>query len=129
MKLKRTPKSLAASRRGEPLVVTGAVRTEDCRPLAGATVRAWQTNGDGDYGPGEGENMRCCYLQGAARTDARGRYALETVVPGTYSGGRAHIHVVAGRDDATWLETEFLIDSNEPRARFDLVLPVSGAAG
>jgi protocatechuate 3,4-dioxygenase beta subunit len=39
------------ARIGQPLVVSGVVSGTDCAPLPGATVQAWQTNGNGRYGP------------------------------------------------------------------------------
>jgi protocatechuate 3,4-dioxygenase beta subunit len=87
-----TPANLEASRRGRPLVISGRVLAADCAtPVAGATVHVWQTNGDGDYGPSQGGDLRCCYLQGTMTTDAGGRYQFQTVKPGRY-GGPAHIH-------------------------------------
>jgi Dioxygenase len=90
--LARTPANLEASRRGRPLVISGRVLAADgATPVAGATVHVWQTNGDGDYGPSRGGDLRCCYLQGTMTTDAGGRYQFQTVKPGHY-GGPAHIH-------------------------------------
>ena len=73
MELKATKRNLAAARVGEPLVVTGIVRGENCAPLPGATINAWQTNGEGRYGRGAGTGSllltspaRC----GPARTGA-----------------------------------------------------------
>jgi protocatechuate 3,4-dioxygenase beta subunit len=87
-----TPANLEASQRGRPLVISGRVLAADCAtPVAGATVHVWQTNGDGKYGPSQGGDLRCCYLQGTMTTDARGRYQFRTVKPGHY-GGPAHIH-------------------------------------
>ena len=83
---------------GQPLIVWGTVYDESCAPLAGASLRVWQTDGEGVYGPGHGsEQIECCYLQGTVRTDPQGRYQLVTVVPGHYKGERppppAHIHL------------------------------------
>jgi protocatechuate 3,4-dioxygenase beta subunit len=108
MELKATKRNLAEARDGEPLVVTGTVRAEDCAPLAGATIYAWQTNGDGRYGPRRGDRDLCCYLAGAVRTGEDGRYTLETVMPRGYDGGPAHIHMRIGHADSVGLETELL---------------------
>jgi protocatechuate 3,4-dioxygenase beta subunit len=109
MELEATPRTIAAGRRGgERLIVGGVVRDEDCAPLAGATVIAWQTNAAGEYGPTRRGQMRCCYLQATARTDARGRYALHSVVPGGYADGAAHIHMQIGHADAEGIVTELL---------------------
>ena len=67
--------------------VTGVVYSRTCRPLAGVSIRALQTNGDGEYGPVVGDQPgACCYLQGLALTDGAGRYELDTVKPGHYKG-------------------------------------------
>jgi protocatechuate 3,4-dioxygenase beta subunit len=70
----------------------------------------WQTNAAGLYGPGEpgGGDVHCCYLQGTARTDAAGRYALETVMPGHYRDARApaHIHFEVSHRAARGIMTE-----------------------
>ena len=106
MALAVTEETLAASRRGTPLRLSGVVRSEDCRPLAGATLHAWHTNGDGVYGPpDEGGGVRCCYLQGTLLTDTEGRYRMETVMPGMY-GGRPHIHVELSHPRARGILTE-----------------------
>jgi len=142
----------AAARRGQLLLVSGTVYAADCAtPLAGATLQVWQTDADGEYGPGHGtNNLRCCYLQGALRTDARGRYELTTIKPGPYKGEAqpppAHIHFEVSHPDAGGLMTELLFEgdpsltpggqghvarptsvagSDPPllRASFDIVLP------
>jgi protocatechuate 3,4-dioxygenase beta subunit len=117
MELKATRRNLAAARIGEPLVVTGTVRAEDCAPLAGATLHVWQTNGKGRYGPITGGQDRCCYLAGTVLTGADGRYTLDTVMPRGYDGGPAHIHMQAGHPDARGLATELLFgDETNPQA-------------
>jgi polyisoprenoid-binding protein YceI len=90
---------------GQRLILLGTVYAEDCTPLPGVTLNVWQTNADGEYGPGhDTNNLQCCYLQGAVRTDANGRYQLITVMPGHYRGQSspppAHIHVEAHHPDA-----------------------------
>ena len=103
-----TPANLKASRRGRPLVISGRVLAADCAtPVAGATVHVWQTNGDGDYGPSQGGDLRCCYLQGTMTTDAGGRYQFQTVKPGRY-GGPAHIHFQVRNRHGDEVTTELL---------------------
>jgi protocatechuate 3,4-dioxygenase beta subunit len=139
MELKATERNLAAARDGEALVVTGTVRGEDCAALAGATVHAWQTNGDGRYGPRRGGRDVCCYLAGTVRTGEDGRYRLDTVMPRGYDGGPAHIHMQIGHEDSAGLETELLFgveptsyaaavvaeESSDGRVELDIVLPGS----
>jgi protocatechuate 3,4-dioxygenase beta subunit len=150
--LRGSAEAAAAARRGQRLLVSGTVYAADCTtPLAGATLQVWQTDADGEYGPGHGtDNLRCCYLQGTLRTDARGRYEFTTIKPGHYKGEAqpppAHIHFEVGHPDAGGLMTELLFEgdpslspgvqgqvarlttvagSDPPllRASFDIVLP------
>ena len=50
MELKATKRNLAA-RVGEPLVVTGIVRGDDCAPPPGATINKVTRTARGHYGP------------------------------------------------------------------------------
>ncbi len=81
---------------GAPLLLVGRVLTTGCRPMAGALLDFWSCDGNGVY---DNDGFR---LRGHQRTDAEGRFRLETVKPGPYGdrGGRRtpHIHVrVQGR--------------------------------
>src|SRR6184192_299158 len=51
MELTPNAMTLAAASKGTPMRVTGVVYSRSCRPLAGVSIRALQTNGDGEYGP------------------------------------------------------------------------------
>ena len=72
---------------GTRLHLSGYVLTADCQPVPGARVDFWQAGADGQY-DNTGYNLR-----GYQLTDGEGRYQLETVVPGEYSGRTQHIHV------------------------------------
>lgn len=72
---------------GRHLHLAGRVLTPDCRPLAGARVDFWQADGNGVY---DNDGYR---LRGYQVTNGRGRYSLETVVPGRYEARAPHIHV------------------------------------
>jgi protocatechuate 3,4-dioxygenase beta subunit len=122
MELKPTKRNLAAGRIGKPLVVTGVVAGTDCEPLEGATVQAHQTNGEGRYGPVTDGRDRCCYLQATARTDASGRYTLDTVYPKGYDGGPSHIHFSFGHPDAEGIVTELVFDAPTDKAEYDITL-------
>jgi protocatechuate 3,4-dioxygenase beta subunit len=78
---------LEAGITGTKIVVTGAVLSTDCRPIAGALVDFWQADARGVY-DNAGSKLR-----GHQFTDATGHYALETVVPGLYPGRTRHLHV------------------------------------
>jgi protocatechuate 3,4-dioxygenase beta subunit len=73
---------------GTPLLVTGFVVDTSCAPLAGAKVDVWQADANGEY-----DNSGGYRLRGYVLTDADGRYAFRTVVPGEYPGRTEHIHV------------------------------------
>ena len=70
----------AAGEPGQTLVLTGAVIGLRCGWIAGATLDAWQ--GDRN-GTSDAAGMR---LRGRQRTDAAGRYRLESIVPGARPG-------------------------------------------
>lgn len=77
---------------GTPMVVRGRVLQPDGKPAPGVIVFAYQTDRTGVYNAAGRRGWR---LQGWARTDARGRFELHTIRPGSYPGSRnpAHIHV------------------------------------
>lgn len=66
---------------GQPLVVSGTVRTSAGEPIVGAEVDIWQADGEGVYDVMEDRVPR---LRGRQRTDKSGRYELNTVVPAPY---------------------------------------------
>jgi len=73
---------------GDRLVVSGTVYSSDCRtPLPGALIEVWQANSAGLYDttePGNFTQPTTFHLRGLLRTGDRGRYEIETVVPGRY---------------------------------------------
>jgi protocatechuate 3,4-dioxygenase beta subunit len=78
---------LEAGVEGTRLVVAGTVLATDCSPVAGALLDFWQADAEGVY---DNEGYR---LRGHQFADEDGRYRLETVVPGLYTGRTRHIHV------------------------------------
>jgi protocatechuate 3,4-dioxygenase beta subunit len=97
---------------GPRLVVAGLVLSTDCRPVAGAVVDFWQAD---DLGAYDNEGYR---LRGHQLTDERGRYRLETVVPGNYPGRTRHIHVRVQASGQPALTTQ-LYFPGEPRNQRD----------
>lgn len=68
---------------GEPTYFSGKVLTADGRPVAGAMLDIWSTDGDGLYDAQRpGDEMRA---RGLIRTDRQGRYAFWTVKPVSYA--------------------------------------------
>jgi protocatechuate 3,4-dioxygenase beta subunit len=78
---------LEAGMAGTRLVLTGAVLTTGCVPVARALIDFWQADDAGVY---DNTGFR---LRGHQFTDAQGRYRLETILPGLYPGRTRHIHV------------------------------------
>ena len=107
---------------GEKLVVEGYVLDTDCRPIAGAWLDFWQTDGNGDY-----DNAGYTF-RGHQFTDASGKYSLTTVVPGEYPGRTAHIHFKVRASEKTPIITSQLFfpdaESNETDTIFDQSLVV-----
>jgi hydroxyquinol 1,2-dioxygenase len=70
--------------KGEPLHVRGRVLDLRGKPIAGATVDAWQTNADGFYDVQQKGVQPDMNLRGVFATDAEGRYDFWTVKPRFY---------------------------------------------
>ena len=88
----RTPRRRSIVPAGAPgtrLTLTGRVLTTTGRPIPRALLDFWQADARGMY------DNRGYRFRGHQLTDARGRYRVETVVPGLYSGRTRHIHVKA----------------------------------
>lgn len=76
---------------GERLVLTGTVLGTTCKPLANAILDVWHADARGGY-DNDGWGLR-----GTLATDAQGRFAIRTLIPGRYLNGKrfrpSHIHV------------------------------------
>jgi protocatechuate 3,4-dioxygenase beta subunit len=103
---------LAPGLRGTRLTVTGRVLSTRCRPVPRALLSFWQCDARGVY---DNVGFR---LRGHQLTDARGRYRLETIVPGLYPGRTRHIHVKVQAPRRPVLTTQ-LYFPGEPRNRSD----------
>ena len=82
---------------GEPgpaLSVSGVVVDPDGKPVANASLYAFQTDAEGYYGVKPVSDNRNPRLKILLRTDAQGRWSFETIRPGSYPNSRApgHIH-------------------------------------
>jgi protocatechuate 3,4-dioxygenase beta subunit len=91
---------LASGVRGTRLTITGYVLTTACKPIRRATLDFWQADARGVY---DNEGYR---LRGHQFTDAAGRYRLDTIVPGIYTGRTKHIHVKVQRPGGDVLTTQ-----------------------
>jgi protocatechuate 3,4-dioxygenase beta subunit len=99
---------------GTRLIVTGSVLSTDCRPIPGALVDVWQADDRGEY---DNAGFR---LRGHLFADEQGRYRLETIVPGAYSGRTRHIHVRVQAPNQPVLTTQ-LYFPGEPGNQRDFI--------
>jgi protocatechuate 3,4-dioxygenase beta subunit len=107
---------------GTTLMVAGSVLATDCSPVPGALLDFWQADDAGEY---DNESYR---LRGHQFADERGRYRLETIVPGLYTGRTRHIHVKVQAPDQDVLTTQLYFPdepANEEDGIFDQALVMS----
>ena len=109
--------------KAEKMVLTGVVRSADCKPLAGVTLDFWHAEPSGDY-----DNQGYRY-RGVVTTDAEGRYQLETNLPPPYSGRPRHIHVRLQRPGGKTLITQLYFPGESRGADSALVVKMEAAAG
>ena len=90
-----------------PLVLSGLVRAEDGKPLAGVLLDLWHADSAGAY------DMKTKDFRHRARvkTDDAGRWRLETNVPGQYAYGDGrmrprHVHVKLSGEGVHELTTQ-----------------------
>jgi protocatechuate 3,4-dioxygenase beta subunit len=101
---------VAPDETGTPLSLSGHLRDAEGRPVAGATIRVYQTDATGRYTRDQPMDEPHARLAGFLQTDLNGNFALHTIRPGGYPkavrlGDRdrqipAHIHLdltAAGR--------------------------------
>jgi protocatechuate 3,4-dioxygenase beta subunit len=94
---------------GRRIVLTGRVFSRGCRPLPRALLDFWQADAEGQY-----DNVGF-KLRGHQFTDARGRFRLESVVPGLYPVRTRHFHVKVQAPKGGRLLTTQLFFPGEPR--------------
>jgi protocatechuate 3,4-dioxygenase beta subunit len=114
---------------GVIMELRGRVTTEAGKPVPGARLDVWQTNGLGRYHHPSDETGRPYdpHFQGSAviRADAQGNYRLRTVVPLPYERRQRHIHFdVRGKNRMLITQMFF---PGEPNER-DSLYPTLSAA-
>lgn len=117
----------------QPLEVSGRVVACDCKtPLAGAIVDVWQADESGGY------DNAGYVLRGRMQTDADGRYAYSSVLPGAYLNGAqyrpSHIHYKVSHVSAAGLITQLYFEGDpyipqDPFVKDALVMPLSEDSG
>lgn len=105
---------------GEVLAVSGTVRGTDGAPLQGAELDMWQATGDI---PGQYSNVHPGIpdynLRGRLRTDDRGTFEVETVVPAQYeirkSGPTGELFALIGK--SAWRPAHLHFKVSQPGYR------------
>jgi protocatechuate 3,4-dioxygenase beta subunit len=99
---------------GRQVELSGVVLTRSCRPVANALVDLWHADDGGEY------DNRGFRLRGHVFTDAQGRYAFRTIVPGLYPGRTRHYHVKVQAPKRPVLTTQFYFPDEPGNRRDDL---------
>ncbi|MFI1394459.1 intradiol ring-cleavage dioxygenase [Streptomyces sp. NPDC020681] len=102
--LDRVREDVTEGRDGAPLRLDLTVvrASEGCRPVAGAAFDIWHCDATGDY-----SLNGASFLRGTQLTNASGRCAFRTIVPGWYAGRAPHIHFKVHPDPAADGSAEF----------------------
>lgn len=106
-----------ADAEGEPLLLAGFVLDRRCRPVAQALVDLWHADAAGRY---DNAGFR---LRGHQITDAEGRFAFATIVPGAYPGRTLHYHVKVQAPGGPLLTTQLYFPDHPGNARDRLFDP------
>ncbi|MGH2582959.1 MAG: intradiol ring-cleavage dioxygenase [Anaerolineales bacterium] len=85
---------------GVYMMLSGKVLGTDCHPIPGALLDFWHADANGIY-----DNVGYT-LRGHQFADENGRYELETIMPGLYTGRTRHFHVKVQRPKGPILTTQ-----------------------
>lgn len=97
--------------KGIKLTIAGYVMSTDCKPVVQALLDFWQADADGEY-DNQGYTLR-----GHQYTDEKGKFTLETVVPGLYPGRTRHIHVKVQAPGGKVLTSQLFFPNESGNAR------------
>lgn len=109
--------------KADRLVLTGVVRSADCKPLGGVRLDIWHADAEGAY------DNRGNRYRGVVTTDAEGRYRLETNLPPPYMGRPRHIHVKLQRPGGKVLTTQLYFPGESRGAEKTLVVKLERRDG
>ncbi len=104
------------------MLLTGFVRSAECKPLAGVSLDFWHADDKGEY-----DNSGYRY-RGIVSTDSQGRYRLETNLPPPYMGRPRHIHVRLQRLGGRVLTTQLYFPGEARGANSALVVKMERRA-
>jgi protocatechuate 3,4-dioxygenase beta subunit len=105
---------------GMPFLLSGVVRDLKGKPVEGAKVELWQTDGGGVYYHSGDRNVarrdQNFQFYGESVTGRDGAYSFRTVKPGLYTGRIRHFHFKVKQGETTVLTSQFTFD--DERADF-----------
>jgi protocatechuate 3,4-dioxygenase beta subunit len=102
---------------GIPAKVSGFVLDRRGKPIGGTLLDFWHADAEGQY---DLKGFRC---RGHQFTDAGGRYALETIVPGLYPARTRHYHVCLQAAHGPKLNTQLYFPGEARNASDSLFRP------
>lgn len=104
---------------GLPMRLALRVVTEDCLPVAGATVDIWHNAASGLYS-GEDAATMCTsgdedavshrFFRGTQTTDGEGRVDFDSCLPGWYRGRAVHIHFTVRIGEDEYVTSQLAFD-------------------
>ncbi|MGR5078913.1 dioxygenase family protein [Photobacterium swingsii] len=98
---------------GKPMTLHGQVRNRQGQPLHGVKVEIWQCDGAGIYDHPQQANHASFDSNfagfGSVKTDSKGQYAFQTLVPVPYNDRPPHIHVKLWQKDRELLTTQLYL--------------------
>jgi len=117
---------------GVRLLLGGLVVGVDCAPLRDVELDIWHADASGGY------DNTGYHLRGKVATDAAGRWAVSTIIPGRYLNGRqyrpAHLHFKLRAAGHRELTTQLYFDGDpyndvDPFLHRSLIMPVDTLSG
>lgn len=96
---------------GTRMTVSGFVLDTTCRPVAGAMLDFWHCDDAGVY------DNAGYKLRGHFFADEAGRYTLETIMPGIYTGRTRHFHVKVQAPNQPVLTTQLYFPDEPANTR------------
>jgi protocatechuate 3,4-dioxygenase beta subunit len=97
--------------KGTKLTLVGYVVSTTCIPVAHALLDFWQADADGQY------DNKGFTLRGHQYTDDKGKFTLETIVPGLYPGRTRHIHVKVQAPNGPVLTSQLFFPNEASNAK------------
>jgi catechol 1,2-dioxygenase len=117
---------------GERLALAGRVVSTGCAALAGVVIDIWHADAAGGY------DLDTYRFRGKLKTDADGRWSVETIIPGRYLNGKryrpAHVHAMLRAAGHRPLTTQLYFDGDpyndgDPFIVSSLIMPLAKDGG